>query len=284
MSARGLGGWGFVLAALATSTMACGKGAASPEQEHVHPCGDADKTHVHDLNDEDGTEAFIPCAGGGAHDLSGKVKIENTPEGVHIHIDATDEDVNEGALGSDTKQRDAVIVYPKGRKEKSVEIPLVKTAHGYTADKLIAWDELDTKLTDEGAKMDVAIFDHDDGAPAAEELHLSVAVSSGKSCEKAQQEIGQTMDFGKKGGAPAPDLSTEQLGAPLKNGTYLDSCHVSEKAAVDICAFVVKGKAVGVSVGVTPTDKKAAMCVDRMTRKMTFPVGARPDTVKEHFD
>ncbi len=56
------------------------------------------------------------------------------------------------------------------------------------------------------------------------------------------------------------------------------------QSQVDICAFVVKGKAVGVSVSVDPQDKRAAMCVDRATRKMTFPVGARPDTVKEHFD
>ena len=63
----------------------------------------------------------------------GMVKVETIPEGVHIIIHATDDQVDLGLLGSDVKTRDAVIVYPRGKKgeQKAIEVPLVKTANGY---------------------------------------------------------------------------------------------------------------------------------------------------------
>ena len=45
---------------------------------------------------------------------------------MHITITATDDDVDNGKLGSDVKTRDAVIVYPKGKGQKAIEVPLVK--------------------------------------------------------------------------------------------------------------------------------------------------------------
>src|SRR5262249_10477243 len=80
-----------------------------------HPCGVEDKVHAHDLHSEGTTEALVPCSASGGHDYSGAIKIETIPEGVHIIIHATDDQVNMGMLGADVKTRDAVIVYPRGR-------------------------------------------------------------------------------------------------------------------------------------------------------------------------
>ena len=197
-----------MVASFALSVAACGGGtppAQSPDSQKAepsadaraaatsHPCGEHEKVHTHDLGESSVTDALVPCSrGGGASDYSGAIKIETIPEGVHIVINATDDQVNMGILGSDVKTRDAVIVYPKGRGSKAIEVPLVKTANGYSGDKIVMWEDID-KITDEGTKIDVAIYDHDGKTgETAEEMHISVAVSSGKSCERAIDENPQS--------------------------------------------------------------------------------------------
>ena len=249
----------------------------------VRPCGDADKVHAHDLGSDQPTEAFSPCSKSGASDYSGVIRIETIPEGVHIIINATDDDVDNGVLGSDVKQRDAVIVYPKGKNSKeTIEVPLFKTKTGYTGDKIVLYDQLD-KLSDEGTKIDVAIFDHDKSDKAgSEEMHVSVAVSTGKSCERAMDENNQTLDMTKKGSASA-DLTNAQLGAPLNSGQFMSGCGLAGSANADICVAVKQGKPLGVSVKVTPKNNQTAACIDRATRKVHFPASDKLDVVHEHF-
>jgi hypothetical protein len=284
------------LALLLASSVGCGGSTPTPSSgaspggsepsaaeiaAAVHPCGDADKVQVHDLTADQPTEHFSPCAKSGASDYSGLIRIETIPEGIHIVINATDDDVNNGVLGSDVKTRDAVIVYPKGKDSKeTVEVPLMKTRTGYTGDKIVLFDQLD-KLNDEGTKIDIAIFDHDakDNHPS-EEMHLSVGVSTGKSCEKAQDENPQTIDMGKKGG---PDLTDKQLGAPLESGGFMAGCGLAQSANADICVAVKQGKPLGVSVKVTPKNNRVAACIDRATRRVRFPSSDKLDTVHEHF-
>ncbi len=224
---------------------------------------------------------LAPVAASGAKDYSGLVKIETLPEGIHIMINATDDDVDNGVLGSDVKTRDAVIVYPKGKGTKeTVEVPLVKTANGYTGDKIVLFDQFD-KLSDEGTKIDVAIFDHDKGGGDSEEMHLSVRISTGKSCEKAQDENPQVINMGAgKGGA---DLTAAQLGAPLNSGQFMAGCGLPDSAHANICVAVKNGKALGVSVGVTPKNNRVATCIDRAARKVRFPVSDKLDVVKTAF-
>jgi hypothetical protein len=248
----------------------------------THACGDADKVHTHDLNATGATDAFVPCAKSGANDFSGAIKVETIPEGVHITIHATDDQVNLGMLGSDVKTRDAVIVYPRGKGQKAVEVPLMKTADGYVGDKIVMWDDLD-KLNDEGTKFDIAVYDHDkNGGEASEEMHVSVAVSTGKSCEKAQDENNQVMDMGAKGAAKA-DLTNEQLGAPMRSSAWFASCGLADSANADICVAVKKGKPLGVSVAVTPQNKRVAACIDRSARKLHFPESEKLDVVHQKF-
>ena len=236
----------------------------------------------HDLNADQSTEMLAPVARNGAKDYSGVVKIETLPEGIHIIINATDDDVDNGVLGSDVKKRDAVIVYPKGKGTKEqIEVPLVKTATGYIGDKIVLFDSLD-KLNDEGTKIDVAIFDHDKGGGDSEEMHLSVRISTGKSCEKAQDENPQTMDM-RGGGAATPDLTNAQLGAPMQSGQFMGSCGLAGSAHADICVAVKRGKPLGVSVLVTPRNNQVATCIDRATRRLHFPSSEKLDVVKEKF-
>lgn len=262
---------------------ACGHAQVQPAvpTETAPPVPEG-QVQSHDLNAAESTELMAPVAKAGPKDYSGLVKIETLPEGIHIIINATDDDVDNGVLGSDVKKRDAVIVYPKGKGTKeSVEVPLIKTANGYMGDKIVFFDQLE-KLTDEGTKIDVAIFDHDKGGGDSEEMHLSVRISSGKSCEKAQDENPQVLDM-RGGGSGAPDLTASQLGAPLESGQFMAGCGLASSAHANICVAVKGGKALGVTVAVTPRSNQVATCIDRATRRVHFPSSNKLDVVKEAF-
>jgi hypothetical protein len=246
----------------------------------VKPCGEKDKIHKFDLHDEKADEALSPCSSGGkGHDYSGLIKMESVEGGVRVIIDARDDEVT--ILGPDAKSRDAVIVYPKGPngKPEGIEIPLVKTPTGYHGDKIILWEHLD-KLTDEGTQLHVAIFDHDKQSGTHEELHVSVNVSTGKSCEKAQDENPQTIDMGKKGGK---DLTDAQLGQPMSSSAFMTPCNLPDSANADICVAVKQGTPLGVSVKITPLNNKIAACIDKAVRKLRFPSSEKLDVVHQKF-
>jgi hypothetical protein len=243
------------------------------------PCGGSDEVHGHDLSSGASTEAFAPCSKTGARDYSALVKIETLDEGVHIIIDATDDEVT--LLGPDVAQRDAVLVYPKGKGSIAVEVPLAKTRTGYRGDKVVLWDDLG-KLTDDGTKIDVAIYDHDHSSRSTEEMHLSLAVSTGKSCEKAQDENMQTINMGAKQGAKA-DLTADQLGAPMRTSSFFSGCGLPDSANADICVAVKRGHPVGVSVALTPANNRLAACIDRATRRLSFPTSDALDVVHQKF-
>jgi hypothetical protein len=267
----------------APATPAASSTATLPK---IHACGDPKKEHTHELDAHDEgnqTVAFVPCAAGGQKDYSGSIKVDSTPEGIHIHIEAVDDDVVQGAVGSSTKQRDAVIVYPKGKGSKGIEVPLVKTEHGYVGDKIIPYEELE-KLTDEGTKFQVAVFDHDkDHKGDSEQMEVSVTVSTGKSCERAIDENPQSIDLGAKGGKPEPDLTDAQLGSVMKTSAFFSHCGLKDSENAEICVAIKAGKVLGVSVGVAPVNKKTAACIDRATRKLHFPAGSRIDVVHQKF-
>lgn len=251
----------------------------TPEEAEAatHPCGEADKTQVHDLNSKGETKAFAPCgSGGGKHDYSGLVRIETVENGVHIIIDARDDEVT--ILGPDVKDRDAVIVYPKANNKKvAIEVPLVHTKTGYHGDKIVLWDDLD-QIHGDGTKIDIAIYDHDKKGGNTEQLHVSVAISTGKSCEKAQDENPQTVTFDKKPGAK--ELTRDQLGAPIKASNVAASCGLPDNAKAHICALVKGGRALGVSVEIDPKNNKVAACIDRKVRSLSYPASDQPDTLK----
>lgn len=275
-----------ILVTAAALAVGCGGGSKVGEGPHApsgsqHKCGEHEKVHSYDLHDEDGQDHYVPCAQTGKEDFSGNVHIDTTPEGILVTIDATDDDFNEGKLGSDIKGRDAVIVYPKGQGTKGVEIPLKRTPNGYSGKKLIPFDELG-KLTDEGTKLEIHIHDNDDAHKdgSHESLKVAVAISAGKSCEKAIDENPQEI---KMGGKQTKDLTAEQLGAPMKSSAFMSSCGLADSANAEICAAVKQGKPLGVSVKVSPANNKVAACIDRSVRKLSFPKSEKLDVVKQTF-
>jgi hypothetical protein len=275
-------------AALLAST-GCGGAQTSPAAHaegtipSPHACGDETTLHHHEIDpDAPGeTEAFVPCSRSGAHDYSGVVHVESEPEGLRITIDATDDDFKEGVFGSDLKGRDAVLVYPKGRGAKAVEVPLVRSAHGYHGEKVLSYDQLD-KLNDEGTKIEIGVFDHDEGAKAHEELHVQVHVSTGTSCEKAVDDNPQRVDLGDQHGA-GPDLTDDQLSAPIQNSAFFSNCALDDSAKANICVAIKNGTPLGVTVQVNPSNKRIAACIDRATRKLSWPSNAKLDVVHQTF-
>jgi hypothetical protein len=277
----------FALAATVALVYGCSNKPITPTPRTpipasaVRACGDHDSVHKYDLHDDDGDEAMVPCGHEGGHtDYSGAVKIETTADGVRIRIEATDDDVKTGALGGDIHDHDAVMVYPKGKGSKAVEIVLHKTANGYKGERVIKWDELG-KLNDEGTKIEVAIFDHDQKTgQTSEEMHVAVSVSTGKSCEKARDENPDSVEIGKAG---KRDLTVDELGAPMKTDAFIKHCALADDADADICVALKAGKVLGVSVGVTPFNNKVAACIDKATRKLKFPASDRIDIVRQKF-
>ena len=247
----------------------------------AHGCGAADQVQKHDLNSATATQALVPCAKAGASDYSGMIQIETIPEGIHITIHATDDQVDLGMLGSDAKVRDAVIVYPRGKGSKAVEVPLDESDRRLRRGQDCHVGRFLDKLTDDGTKLDIAVFDHDKAGEASEEMHVSVAVSTGKSCEKAQDENPQTIDMGK--GNATPDLTDAQLGGPVKDSSWFSSCGLADSANADVCVAVKHGKPLGVSVGVTPENKRVAACIDRQARKLHWPDSNKLDVVHQKF-
>ncbi len=277
----------FLYVGAALLAIACGGGnkdtnsPATAKSSPPQKCGEKEAVQQYDLHDDDGQDHFAPCAQSGKEDYSGNVHIDTTGDGLLITITATDDDFVEGKLGSDPKERDAVIVYPKGPGSKGVEVPLKKTPTGYSGQKLIPFDDLD-KLTDEGTKLEIHIFDKDspDKGGSAEQLKVAVAVSAGKSCEKAQDENPQEI---KMGGKQTKDLTAEQLGAPMKTSSFMSGCGLPDSSQAEICAAVKNGKPLGVSVKVSPQNNKVASCIDRSVRRLSFPKSEKLDVVKQTF-
>lgn len=276
----------LVFSVAAVLAMGCG-GGDKPANNATAPsgaptCKKDDKVQQYDLHDPDGQDHFVPCAETGKEDFAGNIHFDTVADGIMVTIDATDDDFNEGKIGTEVKGRDAVIVYPSGAGTAGVEIPLKKTANGYSGKQLIPFDKLN-KLTDEGTKIEVAIHDDDDSnknGKSHEELKVSIAISAGKSCEKAIDENPQSITMG---GKQTADLTAAQLGAPMQNSAFMSSCGLPDSSNAEICAAVKGGKPLGVSVTVKPANNKVATCIDRSVRKLSFPKSDKLDVVKQSF-
>ena len=84
---------------------------------------------------------------------------------------------------------------------------------------------------------------------------MSVAISAGKSCEKAIDENPQEIKMGAK---QSKDLTADQLGAPMKSSAFMSGCGLPDSSNAEICAAVKQGKPLGVSVKVSPANNKVA--------------------------
>ncbi len=104
--------------------------------------------------------------------------------------------------------------------------------------------------------------------------------SDGVTCEDAQNQNVEEMEMGKKGPA---DLTAQDLGAVLNNGSYLGECEVPSDAKVSICAAVKQGAVVGVTVAMSPSNPEVEVCVAKQVRGLQFPVHPKMDIVRTRF-
>jgi hypothetical protein len=93
--------------------------------------------------------------------------------------------------------------------------------------------------------------------------------AGGMSYEQAIASNNQEIDMG--AGRGAPDLTDQQLQAPMRNGSFLGACGAPDSMKVKVQVAVRNGRAVGVSVFTTPSNSSVASCIDRHVRGLGWP-------------
>ena len=87
--------------------------------------------------------------------------------------------------------------------------------------------------------------------------------------------------IGEKGGQA--DITAGQYGRVLNGGGYFSHCGVPNSMAVNICAAVQNGRAVGVTVSTQPPDAKKAACITSAVRGLSFPSHPKLDVTRTRF-
>jgi hypothetical protein len=100
--------------------------------------------------------------------------------------------------------------------------------------------------------------------------------SSGMSYEAALATNNQQINMGQA--ASGPDLTDSQLGGPMRNASFLNSCGAPESMKVTVRIAIRMGRAVGVSVYTNPANQGVAACVDRAVRGLAWPVNGKMDS------
>ena len=106
-------------------------------------------------------------------------------------------------------------------------------------------------------------------------------LGGGQSCEAAQASYVEEMSVG--GPRGQADITGNQYSAILNRGSYFAHCNVPETAKISICAAVQNGRAVGVSVVVTPRNAGASGCIAAGVRGLSFPSNPKLDVTHTNF-
>lgn len=105
-------------------------------------------------------------------------------------------------------------------------------------------------------------------------------VSGGQSCEAAMDAYNEVKVMGEQGQA---DITAGQYGRVLNSGSYFSHCGVPSSMAVNICAAVQNGRAVGVTVSTRPSDPKKVSCITSAVRNLSFPSHPKLDVTRTSF-
>jgi eukaryotic-like serine/threonine-protein kinase len=105
-------------------------------------------------------------------------------------------------------------------------------------------------------------------------------VSSGLSCEAAMDSYNEEKVMGEQGQA---DITEGQYGRVLNGGGYFSHCGVPLSMAVNICAAVQNGRAVGVTISTQPNDPKKEACIANAVRGLSFPTHPKLDVTRTRF-
>ncbi|MCC6646005.1 MAG: hypothetical protein IT374_10595 [Polyangiaceae bacterium] len=104
--------------------------------------------------------------------------------------------------------------------------------------------------------------------------------SDGMTCDEAREQHGDEVAIGKQGGA---DLSSREFSKVLNHGEYLTACEVPTDVSVEVCAAVKEGRALGVTIVMSPANPDLEKCVSARVRELGFPVSSKLDVVRTRF-
>jgi len=79
---------------------------------------------------------------------------------------------------------------------------------------------------------------------------------------------------------PDPD---DPFSGALSRGIYLNVCGVPAETRVDVCVAVAEGKAVSVTVAMSPANVDMEKCVAGRVRQLPFPSHPRSRVVRVSF-
>lgn len=113
-----------------------------------------------------------------------------------------------------------------------------------------------------------------DDAPA-------IAPPIGASCESAIAAYHEEIDV--RNGHRSPDLPRSAFASVLEDGRYMAPCQVPAEMAVEICAAVQNGRAVGVTVVTHPANQRVRVCVANAVRRLSFPNSEKLDVTHTRF-
>ena len=106
-------------------------------------------------------------------------------------------------------------------------------------------------------------------------------LSGGMSCEQARARYIEEMTIGQA--QKQADLTANQLGQVLNNGSYIVACGTPASMHVNVCAAIQNGRAVGVTVTTDPPSGGIAGCIASKVRGMSFPSNPKLDITTTRF-
>jgi hypothetical protein len=106
-------------------------------------------------------------------------------------------------------------------------------------------------------------------------------LAGGMSCEQARARYVEEINVG--GPKGQADLTANQFGSVLNNGSYITGCGTPGSMHVNVCAAVQNGRAVGVTVTTEPPNAGISGCISNAVRRMNFPSNPKLDIATTRF-
>lgn len=104
--------------------------------------------------------------------------------------------------------------------------------------------------------------------------------AGGPSCEQAVEDYRRAF---RDSEPPPSDSTASQYGVILNRGSYFNHCAVPDTTGIDVCAAVINGQVVGVTVRTQPTAPRHADCVAAAVLQLAFPPNVRMDVARTRF-
>ena len=104
----------------------------------------------------------------------------------------------------------------------------------------------------------------------------------GASYESVLNGNNQEISMGQQA-AGAPDLTDNQLSAPLRHASFVVSCGAPDSMKVTVRVAVRMGRAVGVTVTTNPPNGGISACVDRAVRGLRWAESAKTDFITTNY-